>query len=140
LPLVLEFPFNLRVFLLAFGIAVPAAAIVDVLPALRISTENLSGLLHEGGRSLTGRGQHTRSVLVAAQVAGSVALLIVAGLFIRVSRAFSAPISVSIQPTYSTSRSTPAKSAMPRFRLPTFTASFSHELGRFPGCSRRSGR
>jgi predicted permease len=83
LPLVLEFPFNLRVFLFALGIAVLAAAIVGVLPASRISTENLSSILHEGGRSLTGRGQRTRSVLVAAQVAGSVALLIVAGLFIR---------------------------------------------------------
>jgi putative ABC transport system permease protein len=83
LPIVLEFPFNLRVFVFALGIAVLAAAIVGVLPALRISTGNLSDILHEGGRSLTGRGQRTRSVLVAAQVAGSVALLIVAGLFIR---------------------------------------------------------
>ena len=83
LPLVLEFPFNLRVFLFALGIAVLAGAIVGVLPALRISTRNLSDILHEGGRSLTGRGQRTRSVLVAVQVAGSVALVIVAGLFIR---------------------------------------------------------
>jgi predicted permease len=83
LPLVLEFPLNLRIFLFALAIAVLAAAIVGVLPALRISTGNLSDILHEGGRSLTGRGQRTRSVLVAAQVAGSAALLIVAGLFIR---------------------------------------------------------
>ena len=84
MPWVLEFPLNLRVFLFALGIAVLAAAIVGVLPAMRISTtENLSDILHEGGRSLTGRGQRTRSVLVAVQVAGSVALLIVAGLFIR---------------------------------------------------------
>jgi len=81
---VLEFPLNLRVFLFALGIAVLAAAIVGVLPAMRISTtKNLSDILHEGGRSLTGRGQRTRSVLVAAQMAGSVALLIVAGLFLR---------------------------------------------------------
>ena len=39
--------------------------------------------MHEGGRSFTGRGQRTRSILVAVQVAGSAALLIVAGLFIR---------------------------------------------------------
>ena len=83
LPIVFEFPFNLRVFFFAFGIAVLAAAIVGVLPALRIATENLSATLHEGGRSVTGRGQRTRSVLVAAQVAGSAALLIVAGLFVR---------------------------------------------------------
>jgi predicted permease len=83
LPFVLEFPFNLRVFLFAFAIAVLAAAIVGLLPALRISTGNLSDILHQGGRSLTGRGHRTRSVLVAIQVAGSAALLIVAGLFIR---------------------------------------------------------
>jgi predicted permease len=83
LPIVLEFPYDLHVFLFALGIAVLAAAIVGVLPALRISTGNLTNILHEGGRSLTGRSQRTRHVLVAAQVAGSVALLIVAGLFIR---------------------------------------------------------
>jgi predicted permease len=83
LPIVLEFPVNLRVLLFAIAIAVLAAGIVGLLPALRISTGNLSDILHEGGRSLTGRGQRTRSVLVAAQVAGSLALLIVAGLFIR---------------------------------------------------------
>ena len=83
LPFVLEFPFNLHVFLFALTIAVLATAIVGVLPALRISTGNLSDILHEGGRSLTGRGQRIRSVLVAVQVAGSAALLIVAGLFIR---------------------------------------------------------
>ena len=83
LPFVLEFPFDFRVFLYALGVAVLAAAIVGLLPALRISTGNLSNILHEGGRTLTGRGQRTRSVLVAVQVAGSAALLIVAGLFIR---------------------------------------------------------
>ena len=83
LPIVLEFPVNLRVFLFALGIAVLAAAIVGLLPAFRISTGNLSDILHAGGRCLTGRGQRVRSVLVAAQLAGSVALLIVAGLFIR---------------------------------------------------------
>ena len=83
LPFVLEFPFNLRIFLFALAIAVLAAAIVCLLPAVRISTGNLSNILHEGGRSLTGRGQRTRSILVAVQVAGSAALLIVAGLFIR---------------------------------------------------------
>jgi predicted permease len=83
LPFVFEFPFNLRVFLFALGIAVLAAVIVGLLPALRISTGNLSYILHQGGRRLTGRGQRTRSILVAVQVAGSAALLIVAGLFVR---------------------------------------------------------
>ena len=83
LPIVFEFPFNFRVFLYTLGVAVLAAAVVGVFPALRISWGNLNNILHEGGRNLTGRGQRTRSVLVAVQVASSFALLIVAGLFVR---------------------------------------------------------
>jgi len=83
LPIVFEFPFNFRVFLYALGIAVLAAALVGLVPALRVSKGNLSNILHEGGRSSTGRRQRTRSVLVTAQVASSLALLIVAGLFVR---------------------------------------------------------
>jgi putative ABC transport system permease protein len=83
LPIVFEFPFNFRIFLYALGVAVLAAAIVGIIPALRVSRGNLSQILHEGGRGSTGRGQNTRTALVAVQVAGSVALLIVAGLFVR---------------------------------------------------------
>jgi len=86
LPLVFEFPFNARVFLYALSIAVLAAAIVGIVPALRASTGNLSDILHEGGRSSTSRSQRTRTALVAAQVGGSLALLIVAGLFVRSMR------------------------------------------------------
>jgi putative ABC transport system permease protein len=60
-----------------------AAAIVGIIPAVRVSRGNISKILHYGGRSSTGRSQHMRTVLVAVQVAGSLALLIVAGLFLR---------------------------------------------------------
>ncbi|HXA04422.1 MAG TPA: ABC transporter permease [Bryobacteraceae bacterium] len=83
LPLVFEFPFNARVFVYALGIAVLAAAIVGIIPALRASSGNLSNILHEGGRNSTGRSQRGRTALVAVQVGGSLALLIVAGLFER---------------------------------------------------------
>ena len=83
LPIVFEFPFHFRVFLYGLFVAALAAGIVGILPALRVSTGNLSNILHESGRSSTGRSQRTRSVLVAAQVAGSLGLLIVAGLFLR---------------------------------------------------------
>jgi putative ABC transport system permease protein len=83
LPFVLEFPFNARVFAYALGIAILAAAVVGIIPALRASGGNLNNVLHEGGRTSTGRGQRTRTGLVAIQVAGSLALLIVAGLFVR---------------------------------------------------------
>lgn len=83
MPLVFEFPFNARVFIFALAIAVLAGAIVGIIPALRASSGNLSDILHEGGRSSTTRSQRTRTALVAAQVGGSLALLIVAGLFVR---------------------------------------------------------
>ena len=83
LPLVFEFPFNARLFVFALSIAVIAIAIVGIIPALRASRGNLSKILHEGGRSSTARRQRTHTALVAVQVGGSLALLIVAGLFIR---------------------------------------------------------
>jgi predicted permease len=83
LPLVFEFPFNARIFIYSLGIALFAAAVVGIIPALRVSSGNLSSILHEGGRGSTARKQRTRRSLVAAQVAGSLALLIVAGLFVR---------------------------------------------------------
>ena len=83
LPLVFEFPLNGRIFLYALAVAVVSAAIVGVLPALRASAGNLSNTLREGGRSSTARSQRARTALVAAQVAGSLSLLIVAGLFVR---------------------------------------------------------
>jgi putative ABC transport system permease protein len=83
LPLVFEFPFNARVFVFALSIAIVAIAIVGIIPALRASSGNLSKILHEGGRTSTARNQRTRTALVAVQVGGSLALLIVAGLFAR---------------------------------------------------------
>jgi macrolide transport system ATP-binding/permease protein len=83
LPIVFEFPFNARVFVYALGIALLAAASVGIFPALRASSGNLSNILHEGRRGSTARTQRTRTVLVAVQVSGSLALLISAGLFVR---------------------------------------------------------
>ena len=83
LPLVAEFPFNAHVFVYALSIAIVAAVIVGIIPALRASSGNLSNLLRQGGRSSTARSQRMRTTLVAAQVGGSLALLIIAGLFAR---------------------------------------------------------
>jgi predicted permease len=83
LPLVAEFPFNAHVFIYALSIAIVAAVIVGIIPALRVSSGNLSNILRQGGRSSTARSQRMRTTLVAAQVGGSLALLIIAGLFAR---------------------------------------------------------
>jgi predicted permease len=83
LPLVAEFPFNAHVFVYALSIAIVAAVIVGIISALRASSGNLSNMLRQGGRSSTARSQRKRTALVAAQVGGSLALLIIAGLFAR---------------------------------------------------------
>jgi len=83
LPIVVDFEFNWHVFAYAFAVAAATAAFVVVVPASRIWRGNLREVLHEGGRTSTGGRQRLRDVLVAVQVAGSLTLLIVAGLFVR---------------------------------------------------------
>jgi predicted permease len=83
LPFVLDFPFDWRVFAYGLGAALLTGVLVGLFPALRISLSNLREVLHTVGRTSTGARQRLRSVLVAIQVGGSSALLIVAGLFLR---------------------------------------------------------
>jgi predicted permease len=83
LPLVVEFPFNVRVFIYGLTVAVLSAAMVGIAPALRASRGNLSKVLHDGGRGSTGPKHRTHTALVAVEVGGSLALLIVAALFVR---------------------------------------------------------
>ena len=85
MPLRLEGGFDWRVFFYALGIAVFTGMIVGVSPALRASRANVNVMLRESGRSGSpGAGRHrVRSVLVVAQLAGSLVLLIAAGLFVR---------------------------------------------------------
>jgi predicted permease len=83
LPVNLEFNFDWRIFLYSFVIALLAGIIVGVVPALRVAKANVSAVLHEGGRGVT-RGRHwMRDSLVVVQIAGSLVLLVVAGLFVR---------------------------------------------------------
>ena len=83
LPIVLDFHFDWRVFAYAFGLAAIGALVVGVVPALRASGTKLGDLVHDSGRSVASGRQRFRSALVVAQVAGSLMLLIVAGLFVR---------------------------------------------------------
>jgi predicted permease len=82
-PFVLDFQFDWRVFSYAVGAAVATALLVGIAPALCATRGNLNDLLHESARTATAGRQRTRSVLVVAQVGGSLMLLIVAGLFVR---------------------------------------------------------
>jgi len=83
IPVTLDFNFNWRVFSYAFAAALLTGIVVGFVPAIRASLGNLNEVLHEAGRTATGRRQRMRSTFVVAQVAGSLMLLIVAGLFVR---------------------------------------------------------
>lgn len=84
-PVQLDFSFDWRVFLYALAAALLTGAVVGVWPALRAGRADVNGLLQAGGRSDSAgvSRNRMRSVLVVAQVAGSLMLLIVAGLFVR---------------------------------------------------------
>jgi len=85
LPIQLDFLPDARVYLFAVSAALLTGVIVGVFPALRVAGRDASAMLHDGGRGASQgrRRQLARSALVIAQVAGSLVLLIVAGLFTR---------------------------------------------------------
>ena len=77
--------FDWRVFAYTLAAAVFTGVFVGVWPALRAGRADVNDLLHEGGRSNSASAGRRmfRGALMVAQVAGSLALLIVAGLFVR---------------------------------------------------------
>jgi predicted permease len=83
LPVILDFSFDGRVFAYALAAALFTGFIVGIVPALRASHGNLNVILHQTGRSVSVGQHYLRSALVIAQVAGSLMLLVVAGLFTR---------------------------------------------------------
>lgn len=83
LPINLDFAFDWRVFGYAFAGALLAGLVVGLVPALRASKTNVNEVLHQGGRGSVGGRHRLRNVLVSAQVAVSLTLLIIAGLFAR---------------------------------------------------------
>ena len=84
-PTLLDFSFDWRVFAYAFSAAAATGLLIGIWPALRASRTDAGAALHDGSRGDTGgpRRQRVRSLLVIGQVAGSLVLLIVAGLFMR---------------------------------------------------------
>jgi predicted permease len=84
-PVRFGFAFDLRVFGYVAGISTLSGIIAGLAPALRISRTDLNETLREGGRGLIGAAGRLRlrSALVIAQVAGSLVVLVAAGLFVR---------------------------------------------------------
>ena len=85
LPMNLDFHYDWRVFLYAAAIAGVTGTLMGLVPAWRAWRVQVTALLHDGGHGgSSGAGrQRLRSAMVIAQIAGSLVLLIVAGLCVR---------------------------------------------------------
>jgi predicted permease len=82
LPVQFDFGFDWRVFTYALVVALLTGVIVGIAPAIR-SSSGLATVLREGGRGIAGGKYRLRRALAVAQVAGSLMLLIIAGLYAR---------------------------------------------------------
>jgi predicted permease len=84
-PVRFGFTFDWRVFSFVAFVALVAGILAGLVPALRVPRNNLIGTLREGGRGMIGDSGHhwLRNSLVTGQVAGSLVVLIAAGLFVR---------------------------------------------------------
>src|SRR5207245_10825579 len=89
IPIRLGFGFDWRVFVYALVAVIFTAISVRLSTDLRATRADVNTVLHQGGRAdAGGKARHkVRGDLMAAQVAGSLTLLIVAGLFVRSLRA-----------------------------------------------------
>jgi predicted permease len=85
LPLRLDATFDLRVFLFSLAAAIVTGVGIGLWPAWRASRADARAALHDGGKSHSDSAdrQRLRRVLVVGQIAGSLALLVVAGMFVR---------------------------------------------------------
>ena len=84
-PLNWDFHYDWRVFAYAALLACASGTLMGLVPAIRAARAQVTALLHDGahgGSSGAGR-QRLRSAMVIAQVAGSLVLLVVAGLCVR---------------------------------------------------------
>jgi predicted permease len=84
-PLQLDVTFDWRVFGYVSLLAAAAAVAVSLFPALRASRADVNTVLHDrpAGIGVFGNTFRARNLLVVAQIAGSMALLIVAALLVQ---------------------------------------------------------
>ncbi|MDH4065025.1 MAG: ADOP family duplicated permease, partial [Acidobacteriota bacterium] len=85
LPLAFDFHTDARVTLFTFGLAALAAVAFGLWPAVQLSKTDLVPALKDDGTvpSRAGRRIRLSDVLVAGQMAASLVILVVAGLFVR---------------------------------------------------------
>ena len=82
-PWVTEIALDRNVFVFTLSASVITGIIFGLVPALQASSPDLNETLKEGGRGSTGGRQRARSVLVVAEVALALVLLIGAGLMLQ---------------------------------------------------------
>ncbi len=75
--------FDWRVFMYTFAAALLTGVLAGLVPALRTSQANITAAFHESSRSVASGKNRLRAGLVVAQVAGSLMLLVMTGLFAR---------------------------------------------------------
>lgn len=83
ISLSIDTSFDWRVFSYALAAAVFTGLLVAAWPAIRAGRGNVNTVLHAGIRTDASGRNRMRGALVIAQVAGSLTLLIAAGLFVR---------------------------------------------------------
>ncbi len=83
-PVHLDSNFDWRVFAYTLTLALACGFLVGLLPAVHACSRDSNSLLHQGGQgsATTPSLPRVRNFLVVAQVAGSLALLVVAGVFV----------------------------------------------------------
>jgi predicted permease len=83
LPFWMNFSIDLRVLGFTLGITLLTGIIFGIVPALQTSRVDLNDTLKEGARGSSGGGSYARSLLVVAEIAMSLVLLVGAGLMIQ---------------------------------------------------------
>lgn len=83
LPRANEIGLDARVLLFTLGTSLIAGVLFGLAPALRISQQDLQGILKEGGRGLSGTRHRLQSAFIVAEMALALVLLTGAGLMIR---------------------------------------------------------
>ena len=83
LPRASEIGMDWKVFAFTAVIALLCGILFGLVPALRVSRPDLREALKEGGRGMAGSKQRFREILVVAEMAMALVLLIAAGLMLR---------------------------------------------------------
>jgi predicted permease len=130
--------FDWRVFLYIFVTALATAVLLGLVPALRASRISATATLRSSDRTASaGRGrQGVRHALVAAQIAGSLVIVVAAGLFVRGLQR-SAEVDLGFNPNnLVTMAMDPAQVGYDRTRAEAFYQSLEERVRRLPGVDR----